>query len=202
MSRDELPPDGFDAADVQELTALARSVTPEDRTLEPVPDDLWDSIAGQVPAPTTNVVPLRRRHRALPYLAAAAASLVIVAGVVGLSLRNGGSDPEIVAQADLDALAEGFQGTAFFEDDDGQLELRLDLGELPPDDGFYELWIIKDLETGQMQSLGPIAGSGAVAWPDGFDPAEYATVDISIEPRDGVPTHSGVSVLRGPLVST
>ncbi len=50
-----------------------------------------------------------------------------------------------------------------------------------------------------MQSLGPIDGSGRVALPDGLDPALYATVDISVEPLDGVPTHSGQSVLRGTL---
>lgn len=205
MSLDDgFGPDSLDAAEIQQLAALARSITPEDNIREPVPDDLWQSIEAELGTVSTeggDVQSIDWRRRAWRPLAAVAAAAVIVAGVVGVTVINGGDDAQIVAQADLAALAEGFDGSAEVTETDDGLELTLDLADLPADEGFYELWLIKDLETGQMQSLGPIDGSGTIEWPDGFDPAEYAVVDISIEPRDGIPTHSGVSVLRGTLES-
>ena len=197
-------PDGLDAAEIQQLAALARSITPEDNIREPVPDDVWKSIEAELGAVNSqggDVQSIDWRRRAWKPLAAVAAAAAVVAGIVGMTVAGGGNDAEIVAQAELAALADGFDGSASVSETDDGLELTLDLGDLPPDEGFYELWLIKDLETGQMQSLGPIDGSGTVVWPDGFDPAEYAVVDISIEPRDGIPTHSGVSVLRGTLES-
>ena len=197
--------DSLDAAEVQQLTALARSIIPEDNIREPVPDELWQSIEAELGPINSHGGDVQSisdwRRRAFRPLAAVAAVAAIVAGVVGITVVNGGDDSVVVAQADLAALANGFEGSAEVSEVDGGLELTLDLADLPPDEGFYELWLIKDLETGQMQSLGPIDGSGTIEWPDGFDPAEYAVVDISIEPRDGVPTHSGVSVLRGTLES-
>ena len=184
------------------MSALARSITIDDQQLEEPPVDLWASIEAEAfadaPTPIRRTgLPMRNR---MMMLATAAATFVVAVVAVGLLTRDD-SAGDIVATADLDALAEGFLGSATLIEGDDGLELELDLGELPPDDGFYELWLIKDLSTGQMQSLGPIEGAGTVAWPDGFDPADYAVVDISIEPRDGVPTHSGVSVLRGQLES-
>ena len=209
MSTDDFPgADIMDAAEIQQLTAIARSLTEADHDLDPVPDDLWSSIEAELELEQAHIAPAQdnvtsmdRHRRAWRPLAAVAAVAAVIAGVVGITVAGNGDDPELVAQTDFDALADGFDGSAVVNSIDGGLELVLDIGDLPADDGFYELWLIKDLETGQMQSLGPIDGSGTVAWPEGFDPAEYAVVDISIEPRDGVPTHSGVSVLRGTLES-
>ncbi len=50
-----------------------------------------------------------------------------------------------------------------------------------------------------MVSLGAVDGSGRLAIPRGIDPTVYRVVDVSIEPADGVPTHSGRSVLRGTM---
>ncbi len=204
---DNYGPDAFDAAEIQQLAAIARSITAEDRELDPAPDDLWAGIEAELGGmfdtggsggEVQSISDWRRR--AWKPLAAVAAAAAVVVGVVGLT-AGGDDDPVVVASTMFDALADGFDGSASVQQTDGGLQLRLDIDELPPEDGFYELWLIKDLETGQMQSLGPIDGAGIVDWPDGFDPGEYAVVDISIEPRDGIPTHSGVSVLRGTLES-
>lgn len=206
---DDMTTDEFDPAEIQALTALARSVTGEDRTLDRVPDDLWASISAQVgseagsvgPAePPASVIRLADR-RSTRMLAIAAVALVAlgITGALALSARSG-DDAELVASSSLDALAEGFTGTVDLESTDDGFRLDLDLGELPAtDQGYYELWLIKSLETGEMQSLGFVDGSGTIDLPPGLDPDEYATVDISIEPLDGVPTHSGNSVLRGTL---
>ncbi|MFN3215358.1 MAG: anti-sigma factor [Acidimicrobiales bacterium] len=148
------------------------------------------------------VVPLRRRMSTI--VLSAAAAVVLVLGVVALVVSGGDDDGvpagELVATGTLEPLADGFEGGVELVDVDGRLGLDLEVGDLPDTtDAYYELWLIKDLETGEMQSLGPIDGSGRVDLPQGLDPAQYATVDISVEPLDGVPTHSGQSVLRGEL---
>ena len=54
-----------------------------------------------------------------------------------------------------------------------------------------------------MVSLGVVqSGDTQWDWPTGIDPNEYSLVDLSIEPDDGDPTHSGRSILRGELKST
>ncbi len=212
--------EGLDGGDVAALDALVRSLEPEDLLLDAPPPDLWNEIAFELDLSSESDVvahgdnastrddptPLAPSNvRALPRwvpVLGAAAALALIAGAVGVfaSRTDNADSTTVLATAELEPLVEGFGGIAFFENAGDELDLRLELDGLPPgDDGFYELWIIKDLETGEMQSLGPISGSGVVAWPDGFDPNDYSVVDISIEPRDGVPTHSGASVLRGEL---
>ena len=58
------------------------------------------------------------------------------------------------------------------------------------------MWLI-DSQVEGMISLGPFRGNGDYPIPSSVDPAKFPIVDISIEPSDGVPTHSGVSILRG-----
>ena len=48
-------------------------------------------------------------------------------------------------------------------------------------------------------SLGPFRGNGLYLVPAGVDPARFPIVDVSEEPPDGQPTHSGISLLRGDL---
>ena len=51
---------------------------------------------------------------------------------------------------------------------------------------------------GKMVSLGTLNdGSGTFTVPQGISTQEYRVVDVSDEPPDGVPTHSGVSMIRG-----
>lgn len=183
-----------DAAHADGPTSAPSSVVARPTQLPSEPEP-----APAVATGTGLVVPLRRRMSTI--VLSAAAAVVLVLGIVALTV-SGGDDPDgdLVATGTLEALADGFGGDVELVDVDGRLGLDLDLGELPETtDGYYELWLIKDLETGEMQSLGPIDGSGRVDLPRGLDPAQYATVDISVEPLDGVPTHSGQSVLRGVL---
>ena len=46
-----------------------------------------------------------------------------------------------------------------------------------------------------------VQGGGEVSLevPSGVDLTEYPVVDVSVEPLDGDPSHSGVSVVRGRL---
>ena len=65
-------------------------------------------------------------------------------------------------------------------------------------DGYLELWLI-DPTVSRLVSLGPLRADGIYDVPAGVDPAQFPIVDVSVEPVDGNPTHSGDSVLRGQL---
>ena len=79
----------------------------------------------------------------------------------------------------------------------GSYRLHLDLSRVPNEPASYvEVWLI-DRQVKGMISLGPFHGDGDYTIPSGVDPAKYPIVDVSIEPADGVPTHSGVSIVRG-----
>ena len=151
-----------------------------------------------------SVVPFRSRRRPLLLVAAAAvAGGVIGAGAVAV-LRDGGtapSDAVPVAAVDLDPLADNDASgrASVVERTDGTrvLEVQLRAGEL--DDEYYEVWLI-DEAVRDMVPVG-VARSGTVTFelPDGLDLGRFPIVDVSVEPLDGNPTHSGVSVARGVL---
>jgi hypothetical protein len=83
-------------------------------------------------------------------------------------------------------------------DRDGAEELTLDASVPDAADGFYEVWLIDEAVDG-MVSLGPLRADGRYPIPAGVDVRAFPVVDVSIEPPDGEPTHSGRSVLRGVL---
>jgi len=147
----------------------------------------------------------RRRRRNL--LLTGAASVLVF--LVGLSLLTGiGEDPDVttfVADVSNTELPEAFDGTATATvavNDAPMLEIAF-AGDLPVDEP-VELWLIKP-DLSDMRSLGivnPGSDSWSGEWPADLDPAEYSLVDLSIEPNDGDPTHSGRSILRGQLTLT
>ena len=156
-----------------------------------------------------------RRRRFAPVLAAAAAALVlVVAGAVIFANRSGNST-SVVATAEL-SYDETFDelgvtavaGAELVENDDGSAEIRIVEASLPsPTDerADLELWLIEpdaDGSVSDLVSLGLLdpAEPGVYKVPDGYDPRTFFVVDISVEPRDGQPAHSGRSILRGALV--
>ncbi len=157
---------------------------------------------GPEPAP---VVPLRTRRSRL--LLAAAASLVVGVGIgAGAVALGTGDDDEgpAVAAAALDPLEDsGASGEArVVGHADGTLVLEVDLTAADPEDGFYEVWLL-DEAVADLVSLGIVRGGSEVALtlPSDVDLDQYPIVDVSVEPLDGDPGHSGVSVARGTLQS-
>ncbi len=164
---------------------------------------------------TSSVVDLkaertRRRGLSLWGALSAAAALAVIA-VSGLYLAGlADTDPgsgTTVASATIanDGLPVAFDRTAEANlvDVNGDLQLDVafegDNGALPADvDGFYEVWLIDENVDG-MISLGVLTADGRLDVPDTMDPSAFPVVDISVEPLDGDPTHSGQSVLRGVL---
>ncbi|MDP9429110.1 MAG: anti-sigma factor, partial [Actinomycetota bacterium] len=145
---------------------------------------------------------LRTRRSRL--LLAAAASLVVGVGIGAGAVVLGTGDDDGAAAAALDPLDDsGATGEArVVERDDGTLVLEVDLTAAAPREGFYEVWLL-DEAVEDLVSLGVVRGGGEVALtlPSGLDLGEYPIVDVSVEPLDGDPGHSGVSVARGMLES-
>ena len=192
-------PDGADT-DLQQLRAIAAHVTDVDFERDDPPASMWSAIAVSAGRPETDVAVLRRTHRRV-WLGAAA---VVVAGLGiagGLAAIGGGSDDVIAETAlsneGLSPLGAASSGKAEIIRRGTSYLLHLDVSRVPSEPASYvEVWLI-DRQVKGMISLGPYRGNGDYAIPSGVDPAEYPIVDVSIEPSDGVPTHSGVSIVRG-----
>nr|WP_237728343.1 anti-sigma factor [Cellulomonas sp. APG4] len=175
----------------------------ENRTSEPSTPDAPATPSGTAPdGDLAAVVPLRRR-RAAPWIAAAAAAGVVAGGAGGAwwAGQDTSPAPAVVAQASLDPLP-GWQATGeavVEESDDGTRTLVLDLDAPTGDDAFREVWLI-DRDVTRLVSLGVLDGTeGRFTVPSGLDLSDFAVVDVSEEPYDGDPAHSGDSILRGLL---
>lgn len=188
-----------------EVVAASAQTAPE-RPLLAVPSPTATGPAAEQP-PAGSVVPLRPRRRPLLLVAAAAVvGAVIGAGAVAV-LRDGGTRPDpgpvatSVAAVDLDPLADNdASGRAeVVERPDGTRVLQVQLRAGALDDRYYEVWLIDEA----VQDMVPVgvARSGTVSFelPGGLDLGRFPIVDVSVEPLDGDPTHSGVSVARGVL---
>jgi hypothetical protein len=138
-----------------------------------------------------------------------AAGLLVGAAVGAAVTDDGPSSPgpattdpgAAVAAARLDPFGEwDSTGEATLRDTGGRWDLTVQLTAPPPDTegGFYEVWLLS--ADGGAQSLGALQGdAGSYVVPAGVDLSEYDTVDVSLEPYDGDPTHSTDSIARGTL---
>ncbi|QDB80387.1 anti-sigma factor [Georgenia wutianyii] len=144
--------------------------------------------------------PRRSRWSRAGWLAAG-----LAAGVAGTllvtQLPERSEEPEALATAQLEPLPGWDEtGTARVEDVDGRRVLHV---ELPgdPQDGYREVWLL-DESVQRLVSVGLLVGDeGTFDLPPGLDLDDLAVVDVSREPFDGDPAHSGDSIVRGRLDS-
>ena len=152
------------------------------------------------PARDADVLPFRSRRRPVLLVAAAlVAGVVVGAGAVAvLQSRDDGQEITAVALDPLpDNDASGRAEVVARDDGSRVVEVELDAPAL--DDEYYELWLI-DRDVVGMVPLGVVRpGTQTVELPADLDLGEFPLVDVSVEPLDGDPTHSGVSVARGEL---
>jgi anti-sigma-K factor RskA len=187
--------------ELRELADLARAVRSE--RLEQPPPQVWQGVVEEL-----GLSPVHRRRSPALLWAAAAAVVGLGAGSLATWALVGRDDPvvaaEVLGTAELEPLPEGGAtqaGTArLLETTDGTRVVEVTAPGLGSADGHFEVWLIRPDST-QMVSLGVLpAGDGAEfvvpasALEDG-----YTLVDVSDEPDDGEPRHSGDSVLRGEL---
>jgi hypothetical protein len=196
---DHSSPD-LSAGDLRQLQAIASRITDADYQRDEPPAALWAAIATEMDRPPNDVITLRQARRRA-WLGAAA---VVVAGmtIAGGLLASGGERDDIVAAAalsndGLSPLGASSSGNAEIIRDGNSYRLHLNVSRVPQQPTSYiEVWLI-DSQVKGMISLGPFHGDGDYVIPSGVDPAKFPIVDVSIEPSDGVPTHSGVSIVRG-----
>ncbi|WP_104191202.1 anti-sigma factor [Cryobacterium sp. Y82] len=136
-------------------------------------------------------------------LVAAAVGLVGLAGgiAIGVATTTGGAE-RVMAEATLGALPGWTaSGLARVEESvDGQRSVVVDL-DAPAGASLREVWLLKADASG-LVSLGFLDGStGRFTVPAGVDLDQYPLVDVSAEPADGDPAHSGDSIVRGELLA-
>jgi anti-sigma-K factor RskA len=191
-----------------DLVRLGRALTPEDRRQFAPPADLWAKIADEVIADDQSATVMQigdRRPRRRRIMAGVALVGAAACALVAFAIARAGDDVRTIdevalSNAGLDPSGASSTGRArLVVLDDGSRAIDLDVSDLPKIDGeFFELWLI-DRQVKGMVSMGPVRGSGRYIIPAGVATDAFPIVDVSIEPVDGVPTHSGVSVLRGVL---
>lgn len=215
-----------EAAAFEAVVTVGRSVTPEDHPSAP-PAHVWEGILAEIAGDETaagppgatipdpgrstpddaTVVPLapaRRRGARAGWFLAAAAGLVVggVGGVVVADRLGTEPAPTVLAEVALAGLPEwrDSSGVARIEKDAaGARTLVVNLAGRTFDDGFQEVWLI-DRDVTRLVSLGVIEGTeGRLPIPASVDLDVYAVVDVSAEPLDGDPAHSGDSIVRGVL---
>ncbi len=202
----EAPPDRVwerIAAEVGMAAASAPDVDTDSATIDVAPAaDIVDGPAAsdsdETPEPKRGT---RRWTKVVFALAASVAAVLVVVGVTSI-LRPA---PTELAAAALDAFPghPGAAGTAVVvEDPDGERRITVELdADAAGTDAYREVWLIT-ADASAIVSLGVLEGSeGTFAIPDDVDIDEYVLVDISEEPLDGDPTHSGDSIVRGELES-
>ncbi|WP_167138393.1 anti-sigma factor [Diaminobutyricimonas sp. TR449] len=160
------------------------------------------------PAPVTSITDARSGRRNVGWwpIAAAAAVVGLVGGVAaGVWWQSTQEDSAaVVAEAELDPFP-GWDATGAArveERADGSRVVVVDLDTTADDTEFREVWLIKSDASG-LVSIGLLDGtSGSFVVPQGLDLAEYPLVDVSAEPDNGDPAHSGDSIVRGELRSS
>ncbi|GAA4286993.1 anti-sigma factor [Georgenia daeguensis] len=132
----------------------------------------------------------------------AAASFLVGVGGTALAMNLADTEPEapVVATAVLEPLpGRQVTGTAAVHQVDGRRVLQVDLAD-PGEAGYLEVWLL-DADAQRLVSLGILSGAeGVFDIPESLDIGEFPVVDISDEPYDGNPAHSGDSIVRGRLV--
>ncbi|HMW46352.1 MAG TPA: anti-sigma factor, partial [Solirubrobacterales bacterium] len=209
-----------------ELAATVAGLEPVVSQLEAVPADVWDppepppldlarvtgnsSLADRESEFTSAARDAKPRSprpwtRILGFVAAGAA-LLLVGFFIGN--RSGESDspapPSGVGPSlALDRLGEAPQdahGQVQMVSSEGD-QMRLEVSGLKPSHrgDFYEAWLLgKD---GELVALGSFKvgkeGKKSIELPLPANPASFRYFDVSIQPDNGSPDHSGRSVLRG-----
>lgn len=206
-----------DSLEVQELIRRLKDVGEPPRWERPAAR-VWDTIeaetgVGQAPgaepaaraetsaatAPTTG----GGFDRRTALLVAAGVAVGAIGSAAVLSLRNRDAPPDVLQRAVLSPLDDSDKhlGQAWLVREDGHLRLRVETTPISRQPGHYiEVWLInRDLK--RMLTVGILASGDRGTFP--VDQAAidegYDIVDLSIEPFDDQPAHSGATIMRGAL---
>ncbi|WP_210505939.1 anti-sigma factor [Naasia sp. SYSU D00057] len=182
------------------VPAAAASATPPEAPVASVPAERPAADAAPRQRPTA-----RPRRAWMLALAAVAVVLLVIGGGVTVWQLLRPAPAAVLATAELDPFPgwSGAAGTAELEETrTGARQVQVTLEAPGTDEGYREVWLITSDAT-ELVSLGVLDGtSGTFSVPAGIDTSRYDLVDVSEEPFDGDPTHSGDSIVRGQLQSS
>ncbi|MFJ4809515.1 anti-sigma factor [Streptomyces longwoodensis] len=99
----------------------------------------------------------------------------------------------------LDSLQPRSAGYARLAGSNARRTLDITVKGLPKTSGYFEVWLMDRSHT-KLVSMGVLGpdGHAVLPVPDTIDLKEYSVVDVSVQPYNGKPDHSGDSVVRGP----
>ncbi|MFF5497644.1 anti-sigma factor [Streptomyces aquilus] len=143
----------------------------------------------------------RRLGRLSVALAACAALLGAAAGS-GITWWVIRDDTNVSASDDgrrLDSLQPNSAGYARLSGASGHRTLTITVEGLPRTAGYFEVWLMDRTHT-KLVSMGVLNSEGRASLPvpNNIDLREYSVVDVSVQPYNGKPDHSGDSIVRGP----
>jgi Anti-sigma-K factor rskA len=168
------------------------------------PDDRPGSEPAESLRPPVPLAGRRSRRRRLlgGVILAAAAVAVVALGIAALQAALRPPQATVVAEATLEAFPDwpDARGAAVLEElPDGTRQVEVTLDADVGDDAFREVWLIRS-DASDLVSLGVLEGTeGTFEVPSDVDVEDFNLVDVSQEPQDGDPAHSGDSIVRGPL---
>ncbi|MGO4298847.1 anti-sigma factor [Leifsonia sp. RAF41] len=200
------------------VTRAARENGPLDFELKEPSPAVWEGIRAQLtleplapPAATSlshgaDAVPPRRGgnlRRRLPILLSAAAVFVIAVLVTTVVLLRPADRVEAQATlAGLPAWSTSVGQATMERESNGTTVLAVELQSPAVDAGgtdFREVWLMSSDLTKAI-SVGLLSGeSGRFVMPPSVAAADYPVVDVSQQPLNGDPGHSGDSIVRGTL---
>lgn len=177
--------------------------------LEALPAEAWEAadVPPLLPLPPLPFAPEPSRPRPRrawlrPSVAIAACVALVAVGVAIGALAfggGGGGDGPAIELARLGEAAPSAHGVAHVVSS-GDGALRLDVSGMRPSEPrqLYTVWLLDGPERAVALGSFRVPGSGAteVTVPLPVRLADFRFIDVSIEPEDGDPAHSGRSVLR------
>jgi hypothetical protein len=161
--------------------------------------------AGPIPLHAARHRRASRARRRLPRVLAAAAAVVVVAGLgVAGGVRLASEDtPDPLLEVALAGTEEapGSSATATLVEEPAGISVTLDVSDLPPapEGTFYEVWLVGPagkVSGGTFHMRGD-QDDIKLWW--GVAPDGYEAVTVTRQPVDGGTTAEGVVVLRGEL---
>jgi len=197
----------------QSLTELRDILDRTSRVLplEQPPPHVWEGIAhhtrtshtaGPLPVAYPALAPRRRPGlRGTGWLLAAVIAAVSALGGWWIGSRPTPTATRDISTTALTALGTNHQlGTAVLEQTGSSLDIRVTAPALHASNGYLEVWLLNTDST-RMLSLGVLPTGTSRAFPVTREVLErgYLIVDISQEPFDTQPAHSGDTLARGSL---
>jgi anti-sigma-K factor RskA len=194
---------GADRATISALEAGLARETPSPELLDRILGALGEPDAATVDAPAAAAAPPERRRRyVLRWPQAIGAAVTAAVLVVAAVLVSGGDiEPDAVAAiAGKPEFAEVTGTARLFPGGGSASRLVLHLAAVPPapTGHHYEVWVLPE-GSDTMEPVGEVAPTDGEAELETDVPGAgpFAAVDVSVEPDDGDPAHSGVSLAGG-----